>query len=90
MAIKEKKDEGAQFIKYFDPLLDTLRGLGGSAKVEEAVDRVADDLKVADDVLNETLPSGGLTVQKSSGMGTLLPCTRRADRFIKAWRVAPD
>lgn len=59
MATKEKKDEGAQFVKYFGPLLDALRGLGGSAKAEEAVDRVADDQSVPDEVLNETLPSGG-------------------------------
>ena len=59
MATKEKKDEGAQFVRYFGPLLDALRGLGGSAKVDEAVDRVASDLKISDDVLNETLPSGG-------------------------------
>jgi len=59
VATKEKKDEGAQFVKYFGPLLDALRGLGGSAKAEEAVDRVAEDLKVPDAVLNETLPSGG-------------------------------
>lgn len=56
---KEKKDEGAQFVKYFGPLLNALRGLGGSAKAEEAVDRVAEDLKVSDEALNETLPSGG-------------------------------
>lgn len=59
MARKEKKDEGAQFVRYFGPLLEALRGLGGSAKADEAVDRVAADLKVSDDVLNETLPSGG-------------------------------
>lgn len=59
MASKEKKDEGAQFVRYFGPLLDALRGLGGSAKVDEAVDRVATDLHIPDDVLNETLPSGG-------------------------------
>lgn len=59
MAAKEKKDEGAQFVRYFGPLLDALRGLGGSAKADEAVDRVAEDLKVPDEVLNETLPSGG-------------------------------
>ena len=59
MATKEKKDEGAQFVRYVGPLLDALRGLGGSAKVDEAVDRVAIDLKISDDVLNETLPSGG-------------------------------
>jgi len=56
---KEKKDEGAQFVKYFGPLLEALRGLGGSAKTDEAVDRVAHDLNVPDEILNETLPSGG-------------------------------
>ena len=59
MMAKSKKDEGAQFVRYFGPLLDALRGLGGSAKADEAVDRVADDQRVPDDVLNETLPSGG-------------------------------
>lgn len=57
--LKDKKEEGAQFVKYFGPLLDALRGLGGSAKADEAVDRVASDLNVTDDLLNETLPSGG-------------------------------
>lgn len=59
MATKDKKDEGAQFVRYFGPLLDALRSLGGSAKADEAVDQVAQDLKISDDVLNETLPSGG-------------------------------
>lgn len=52
------KDEGAQFVRYFGPLLDALRGLGGSAKPDEAADRVASDLKIPDDVLNEQLSSG--------------------------------
>jgi len=56
---RHKKVEGAQFVQYFGPLLDALRGLGGSATVDEAVDRVAADLSVPEDVLNETLPSGG-------------------------------
>ena len=59
MSTKQKKDDGAQFVRYFGPLLDALRGLGGSAKPDEAVDRVSSDLKISDDVLNETLPSGG-------------------------------
>lgn len=59
MATKQKKDEGAQFVRYFGPLLDALRGLGGSAKPDEAVDRVSSDLSISDAVLNETLPSGG-------------------------------
>ena len=54
-----KKEEGAQFVRYFGPLLDALRGLGGSAKADEAVDRVALDLNIPDEVLDETLPSGG-------------------------------
>jgi restriction system protein len=54
-----KKDEGAQFVRYFGPLLDALRSLGNSAKPDEAVDQVAKDLNVSDDVLNETLASGG-------------------------------
>jgi restriction system protein len=59
VSAKQKKSEGAQFVRYFGPLLEALRGLGGSAKADEAVDRVATDLKIPDDVLNETLPSGG-------------------------------
>ena len=31
---KEKDEEGAKFVRYFGPLLDALRGLGGSAKAE--------------------------------------------------------
>ena len=56
---KDKDDEGTKFLRYFGPLLDALRGLGGSAKADEAVDRVAENLKLSDDVLNEVLPSGG-------------------------------
>lgn len=57
---KEKKEEGIQFVRLFGPLLDALRAIGGSAKPDEAVDRVAEDLKISDNVLNEVLPSGGL------------------------------
>jgi len=55
----EKDENGAKFVRFFGPLLDALRGLGGSAKADEAMDRVAEDLKLSDDVLNEVLPSGG-------------------------------
>jgi restriction system protein len=56
---KIKRDEGSQFVRYFGPLLDALRDLGGSAKADEAVDRVATNLSVSDAILNETLASGG-------------------------------
>ncbi|HSA32498.1 MAG TPA: restriction endonuclease [bacterium] len=58
--VREKREEGTQFVRYFGPLLDALRAIGGSAKPDEAIDRVAEELKVSDHVLNETLPSGGL------------------------------
>lgn len=52
-------NRGPNFVQYFGPLLDALREIGGSAKPDEAIDRVAHDLKIPDRVLDETLPSGG-------------------------------
>lgn len=58
--VKQKhQSESASFITYFGPLLDALRALGGSASVDEAIDKVAEQLKVPEEVQNETLPSGG-------------------------------
>lgn len=50
--------EGAQFVRYFGPLLDALRGLGGSGSPEEVVESIAADLKLSDNLQNELLPSG--------------------------------
>ena len=74
---KEKDEEGAKFVRYFGPLLDALRGLGGSAKADEAVDRVAEDLKLPDNVLDEVLPSeGGRAFEiRSRGRG-FISCER--------------
>ena len=55
---KLSKIEGAQFVRFFGPLLDALRGLGGSGTPDEVVERIAEDLKLPDDVQNELLPSG--------------------------------
>lgn len=54
-----KQEAGAQFVRFFGPLLDALRALGGSAQADEAVERVAQDLSLSDAALNETIPSGG-------------------------------
>lgn len=56
---KHKKEEGAQFVRYFGPLLDALRELGGSGTPDEVVERVATDLGLSDEVQNDLLPSGG-------------------------------
>jgi restriction system protein len=55
---RKKKDEGAQFVRYFGPLLDALRGLGGSGSPDEVVERIAKDLNLSDDIQNDLLPSG--------------------------------
>lgn len=55
----DRNQPGPNFVRYFGPLLDALREIGGSAKPDEAVDRVAQDMRIPDRVLDETLPSGG-------------------------------
>ncbi len=55
---KNKKDSGAQFVRHFGPLLDALRALGGSGAPGEVVQRIAQDLKISDEVQNELLSSG--------------------------------
>ena len=52
------KVEGAQFVRFFGPLLEALRGLGGSGTPDEVVEPIAEDLRLSDEVQNELLPSG--------------------------------
>jgi len=55
---QKRKEEGARFVRYFGPLLDALRALGGSGTPDEVVERIALDLGLSDEVQNELLPSG--------------------------------
>jgi len=57
---KKRKEEGIQFVRYFEPLLDALRALGGSGTPDEIVARIAQDLNIPDEVQNEVTPSGVL------------------------------
>lgn len=50
--------DGPQFVRYFGPVLDALRKLGGSGAPSEVVETIARDLKVPDAVQAELLPSG--------------------------------
>ena len=54
---KINKIEGAQFVRFVGSLLDALRGLGSSGTPNEVFERIAENLKLADDVQNELLPS---------------------------------
>lgn len=55
---KHKKGEGPQFVRYFGPVLDALRRLGGSGSPDEVAERIAKDLSLSDEIQNELLPSG--------------------------------
>jgi restriction system protein len=54
----KKRNSSAEFVKWFGPLLDALRELGGSAKPREAADKIAENLRLKDEKLNEILDSG--------------------------------
>ncbi len=57
---KSAPSSGSQFVRYFGPILDALRTLGGSATPGEVVDQIARDLAISDAVQNELLSSGQL------------------------------
>lgn len=56
--MEKRKTSQAEFVKWFGPLLEALRQLGGSAKPREAADKIAQNLSLHDDKLNELLNSG--------------------------------
>jgi restriction system protein len=58
MATGKKEFEGAQFVRYFGPILDALRKLGGSGTPSEVVEQIAKDLDIPEKIQNELLPSG--------------------------------
>ena len=48
------KKSNAEFLKWFKPLIEALKELGGSAKPKEVRDQIAKDLKLTDAELTET------------------------------------
>jgi len=53
-----KRKSQAEFIKWFGPLLDALRDLGDSGKPKEVSSKIAENLKIDNDTLDDTLKSG--------------------------------
>lgn len=53
----------AEFVKWFGPLLDALRDLGDSGRPREVSARIATNLALPDEVLDETLKSGASRFQ---------------------------
>ena len=58
MAKRQSKTQ-ALFARYFQPLLDALRELGGSGRPSEVIDRIIDRAKT-DPILRETLEKSGV------------------------------
>lgn len=48
----------AEFTKWLGPLLDVLRELGGSGRPKEVVERIAKNLNISDEILEEIMKSG--------------------------------
>ncbi len=51
---QNKKISNASFLKWFTPLINALRELGGSATPEQARKRIISDLNLPDEMINET------------------------------------
>lgn len=80
----KKLPEGSVFVRYFGPLLDALRGLGGSGTPDEVVERIAKDLHLPDETQNELLPSGQPRFRNQVAWARFFSCPRRAARLLQA------
>jgi restriction system protein len=56
--MSKNKIRQAEFTKWFGPLLDALRDLGGSGRPKEATEKIAKNLKISDEILEEVMKSG--------------------------------
>ncbi len=56
-----KKGNGkAEFVKWFGPVLDALRALGGSAKPKEITQWIGKNHNIPDNILNERYEKSGV------------------------------
>jgi restriction system protein len=56
--MSKTKAKQAEFTKWFGPLLDALRDLGGAGRPKEATEKIAKNLSIPDSVLEEIMKSG--------------------------------
>ncbi len=55
-----KKTRHTEFVKWFGPVLDALRDLGGSAKPREITKLIAEKQNIPDEILNERYQKSGI------------------------------
>lgn len=53
-----KQSQGPQFVRYFNPVIEVLKDLGGSGRPAEVRDRIVEKLSLSEDEQNQTLGSG--------------------------------
>ncbi len=58
--MSKKKNGQTEFVKWFGPVLDALRALGGSAKPREISEWIGKQLNIPDEVLNERYTKSGV------------------------------
>lgn len=58
MARNQESVEGSQFVKWFGPVLDALRSLGGSGTPGEVVDYIVREYSVPEEVVRELTDAG--------------------------------
>lgn len=51
--MSKKRTSKAEFVRWFGPVLDALRALGGSAKPKEITEWIGEEFKIPDAILNE-------------------------------------
>lgn len=57
--MSKKRNSKVEFVKWFGPVLDALRALGGSAKKSEITKWIGEKLNLPDEVLNERYKKSG-------------------------------
>jgi len=55
---KRSRGKGSQFIRFFKPIIDVLKDLGGSGTVAEVIDRVIEKMGIPESEQEVTLKSG--------------------------------
>lgn len=56
----KKRSGKTEFVKWFGPVLDALRALGGSAKPREITQWIGENHKISEKVLNERYEKSGV------------------------------
>ena len=52
------KSEGPQFLRFFVPIVQALKDLGGSGRPAEVTELVVDELGISEEEVEESLKSG--------------------------------